>query len=120
MVRRFDVFEHAQPGRCQVLNVFMLRPFVLERPEEAFGHGVVVTLASVPSNTFRRAICTRSAVCCINDDRQAVELVQAGELTGIFCEGRRADCRTNRQSSVELLGGNFTLGVLRSHIASDT
>ncbi|WP_234824020.1 hypothetical protein [Bremerella cremea] len=46
IIKRFNVLEHAQPGVCQRLVLAMLRPFVLERPEESLGHGVVVAVTA--------------------------------------------------------------------------
>jgi hypothetical protein len=41
----FDVLKHAESSHFQVDVLFVLRPFVLEGPEEPFGDGVVVALA---------------------------------------------------------------------------
>src|SRR4051812_2721969 len=43
--KRFRCSEHAELRVCQVLKVLVVGPFVLEGPEEAFHHGVIVTTA---------------------------------------------------------------------------
>lgn len=45
IVKGFDVLEHAQPGRFQILERLMLGPLVLERPEDPFYDRVVIALA---------------------------------------------------------------------------
>ena len=45
IVKHFDVLEHAQTCRVEVFVRFVLRPFVLERPEEPLGYRVVVAVA---------------------------------------------------------------------------
>ena len=45
IVKDVDVFEYALSGLFQVGILVMLRPFVLERPEESLGHRVITTVA---------------------------------------------------------------------------
>ena len=61
IVKRFDVLEHAQAGCGQVLEVFVLGPLVLERPEEPFHHGVVVARAAAVHRTLRCRASSKSA-----------------------------------------------------------
>jgi len=45
VVEDLDVVEHALPGCFEIGIDAMVCPFVLQAPEEPFGHGVVVTVA---------------------------------------------------------------------------
>ena len=45
IVKGFDVFEHAEAGVFEIVEVLMVGPLVFEGPEKSFGDGVIVAAA---------------------------------------------------------------------------
>ena len=52
IVKRFDVFENAEARCFQIRILGMVRPFVLQRPEEPFHHRVVIATACATHRAF--------------------------------------------------------------------
>lgn len=53
VVRQVDVFENAQLRFIEVGEVFMVRLFVFQRPEEPFHRGTPVGIVTTPRPTHR-------------------------------------------------------------------